>query len=370
MKSCVGIHLTWSHAALLACWVISACDSSVAGPGPLALHQLLFVNAEDGIPGKDIYRMNPDGTERKNLTNLSSVQYPTFVLAVDYRSMALAPDGRTFAFESIRDGCPGIWGMNVDGSGLKKLSIGEYQVTRCNHHAIWSPSGNHIAFTTSREGKWSMYVMNADGTNPRNVATSLDEGGGSFFPTGWSPDGRLVFDLEGNAIDRQAYIVNSDGTNLQRLFGRTGDHSPEWSPDGSKIAFIRDTEAGSNLFVMNTDGSNVRQLRDYPGRDVFWWGYFPNDYDRWSTDGRQIVFTHVLDGRAELHVIDADGTNDVRLTNYTADFNGWAPDGRITFNSDVNGSQDLYLIDSDGKGRVNLTNTPTRHETRGVWTRR
>ena len=359
--------------AAVACMLTIACDSPV-NPGHASEYQLLFVSAEggntspDAISGEDIYSMNPDGTGRKNLTNLSTVQEPTFTLAVEYESMALSPDGRTIAFESTRDGCYGIWGMNVDGSALRKLSIGEYMATRCNFYPIWSPDGNHIAFTTSREGNLSLYVMNADGTNPHNVASSLD-GGGWSWPTGWSPDGRVVFQ-HGTGGEAQGYIVNSDGTNLELLFGQTGDHSAEWSPDGGKVAFIRVTATGSSLFVMNADGTDVRQLTNHPGQDLFW-GNFTNDYDRWSPDGKRIVFTNVIDGgQADLHVINADGTNDVQLTNYSADFNGWAPDGRITFNSAVNGSQDLYLIHPDGTGRVNLTNTPNSQEQRAMWVRR
>lgn len=368
-KPSLSMRSAWRPVAVLACVLTFACDSAVA-PDPVEDYQILFVNSEDGAQGQDIYRMNPDGSGRENLTRLSTVQFPTFVFAVEYRAIALAPDGLTIAFESTREACPGVWGMNVDGSGIRKLSIGDFQATRCNHFAIWSPNGNHIAFVTSREATWSIYVMNADGTSPRNVATSLDDAGGFFRPTGWSPDGRLVFQRSGPELPSQAYIVSSDGSNLQLLFGRTGDHSPEWSPDGSKVAFIRDTQSGSSLYVMNADGSNVRRLTDQPGRDVFWWGYFPNDYDRWSPDGRRIVFSNVIDNRAELRVIDADGTNNVRLTSYDAEFNGWAPDGRITFSSNVNGSQDLFLINRDGTGRANLTNTPTSHEIRGLWVRR
>jgi Tol biopolymer transport system component len=358
--------------AAVACVLTIACDSA-AGPSSRSEYQLLFVSAEGGVdylsipngPGEDIYRMNANGTGRQNLTNQSTYETSTGTLRVEYRSLALSPDGRTIAFESTSEGCPGIWGMNIDGSGVRKLSIGQYMVTRCNQLPVWSPDGNHIAFTTSREGKWSLYIMNADGTNPHNVAPSLDDGPGSFlWATGWAPDGRVVFRDGG----LQGYIVNTDGTNPELLFGQTGDHSAEWSPDRAKVAFIHITASGSNLFVLNADGTDVRQLTNHPGLDEFW-GDWTNDYDRWSPDGKRIVFSNVIDGRSELHVIDADGTNEVQLTNYTADFNGWAPDGRITFNSAVTGSQDIYLINPDGTGRVNLTNTPNSQEQRGLWVR-
>lgn len=354
----------------LTCVLALACDQPVE-PGSNAEYHLIFVSAEQGVPGEDIYRMNPDGTGRENLTRLSTIPYATFDLAVLYRSMSLAPNGRTIAFESNREGCPGIWGMNVDGTGIRKLSIGEYQATRCNYYPFWSPDGSRIAFTTSREGKWSVYVMDDGGSNPRNVSSPLDQGGFNF-PTGWSPDGRVVFLHPTGAptgARLQAYIVKPDGSDLEPLFGRTGDHSPDWSPDGSKVAFIRDADGGSSLFVMNADGTNLRRLTEHSGQDVFQSGSFQNDYSHWSPDGRWIAFENQINGRRELHAINVDGTRHVKLTSYPADFNGWAPDGRITFSSNVNGSYDLYLINADGTGLMNLTNTSTSHEMRALWVR-
>ncbi|HEX2723962.1 MAG TPA: DPP IV N-terminal domain-containing protein [Gemmatimonadaceae bacterium] len=361
----------WLRAAILLTVVLSIACSDASDPGPAAEYELLFVNTEKGVPGEDIFRMNADGTGRENLTRLSIVQYPTFALAVTYRSMALAPDGRTIAFESSRDGCPGIWGMSVDGSGIRKLSIGEYQSTRCNYYPLWAPDGARIAFTTSREGRWSVYVMDADGTNARNVSSPLDQESGFNWPAGWSPDGRIVFHHPTGSTGRfQAYTVKPDGTELRPLFGRTGDHSPDWSPDGSEVVFIRDSQTGSSLFIMKADGTNIRQLTTEPGEIVFSSENFQNDYNRWSPDGRRVAYIRRIESRNELHVINADGSGDVRLTSYSADFNGWAPDGRVTFSSDVNGLHDIYLINADGSGLLNLTNTSTSDEIRALWVRR
>ena len=351
--------------------ILTAGCSETSGPSSSATYDLLFVNSEKNVAGEDIFRMNANGTGRENLTKLSKVPYPTFELAVTYRSIALAPNGQSIAFDSNRDGCPGVWGMNVDGSGIRKLSIGEFQATRCNLLPVWSPDGSMIAFTTSREGRWSVYVMNADGTNPHNVSSAAidNDGPGVNFPVAWSADGRVVFH---HPIDGrfQTYTVKPDGTGLGLFFGRTTDHSPEWSPDKSKIAFIRDTQTGSNLFVMNADGSNVRQLTTHAGQDMLWPDNFQNDYHNWSDDGRQIVFINRVSSQNQLHVLNVDGTNDVQLTNYHADFNGWSPDGRITFSSNTTGSDDIYLIKPDGTGIVNLTNTSNANEVRALWVER
>ena len=353
-------------AVVLVGLLVAGCDEPL-DPEPTVEHSLMFVSSQKDVPGEDIYRMKSDGTGRENLTRLSTVQFPTFELAVTYRSIALAPDGQRIAFETNREGCAGIWGMNTDGTAIRKLSTGELLATRCNYFPVWSPDGTSIAFTTTREGRFSVYVMNADGTNPRNVSSPLDQQDGVNFPVGWSPDGRVVFHHPTGDGRFQAYVVKPDGTGLGLLFGRAGDHSPEWSPDRSKVAFIRDTQNGSSLFVMNANGSDVHQLTNHAGQDLLWPENFQNDYSNWSPDGRRFVYINRIDSRNELHVISSDGTGDVRLTSYDADFNGWSPDGRVTFSSDVNGSDDLYLIASDGTGLVNLTNTTTSNEVRALW---
>ena len=74
----------------------------------------------------------------------------------------------------------------------------------------------------------------------------------------------------------------------------------------------------------------------------------------------QIAFASTRDGNLEIYVMDADGNNQIRLTNHPeADFQpSWSPDGgRIAFVSDRNGGNDqIYVMDSNGKNVKKLTN--------------
>lgn len=354
---------------------LAGCESTT-GPGVAAEYDLLFVSHEpivEGVKtGQDIYRMRPGISARENLTRLSTVEYPTFSFAVRYGGLALSPDGRTMAFTGYREGCPGIWAMATDGSNLRKLSIGEYATTRCNYSPRWSPDGRQVAFTSSRDGSWSIYVADADGHNARNVSSSIDARSGFKLAAPWSPDGRVIFQYSAGEGRVEAYSVNPNGTVLTRLFGRVDDHSPHWSPDRSRVAFIRYANRQANLFVMKSDGSQVTRLTSHTGLDGM--GYMnihENAVTNWSADGRKIAFVNYHWGvpGSRLYVINVDGTGLVELAR-DAEFDGWTPDGRVTFTAPSPERTDIFTIKADGTDLVNLTNTPDLSESNGTWVRR
>ena len=76
----------------------------------------------------------------------------------------------------------------------------------------------------------------------------------------------------------------------------------------------------------------------------------------------KIAFDSDRDGNAEIYVMDADGSNPVRLTsNATSDrLPAWAPDGsKIAFDSDRDGNREIYVMDADGSNQVRLTSNAT-----------
>ena len=76
-----------------------------------------------------------------------------------------------------------------------------------------------------------------------------------------------------------------------------------------------------------------------------------------SNTGR-IVFTSLRDRHFEIYVMDADGGNQVRLTNNRANDTepDWSPDGRkIAFASSRLGVRQIYVMDADGKNPIRLT---------------
>ena len=94
------------------------------------------------------------------------------------------------------------------------------------------PSGR-IAFSSDRDGNWEIYAINVDGSG----LTRLTDQHGEDSSPRWSPDGqRILFqsDRDGN---HEIFLMNADGSAVVRLTDDNKDLAPQWSPDGPRIAF-------------------------------------------------------------------------------------------------------------------------------------
>jgi TolB protein len=87
---------------------------------------------------------------------------------------APAGHGQRVAFMSARDGNWEVYRVNMDGSGLQRLTSNAAQ----DGLPTWAPDGSSIAFVSNRGGGWAVWVMNADGDNQRKLF-DLEDGYGS-----------------------------------------------------------------------------------------------------------------------------------------------------------------------------------------------
>ncbi len=109
----------------------------------------------------------------------------------------------------------------------------------------------------------------------------------------------------------------------------------------------------ANIYVMDADGSNQTRLTRNEAGD---WS------PAWSPDGIKIAFESWRDGNPEIYVMDADGSNQTRLTRNEAGHwsPAWSPDGRrIAFGSWRDGDSEIYVMDADGSNQTRLTRDPS-----------
>jgi Tol biopolymer transport system component len=264
--------------------------------------KIAFISNRDGNPTPDIYVMNADGTNQTRTNN------PVIEDDLDW-----SPDSTRIVFGSIGS----ISVMNADGSNVQRLT----NYPGYDWSPKWSPDGTKIAFVRGDDyidQGLNISVMNADGTNQTRFS------GQPGFDPRWSPDGTKIVFVSGDIFDyssREIYVINADGSNVQRLTNNpTGEADPRWSPDGTKIAFVRrrvgtpqcpsGAFCSNEIYVMNANGTNQTRLTDSPAGD-----FSPI----FSPDSTKIAFISHRDGNSEIYVMNADGSNQTRLTNSTAE---------------------------------------------------
>jgi serine/threonine-protein kinase len=271
----------------------TAVPETAASPAPdvpVPTGQMVFTSQRDG--DWDIYAMNADGSNLRNLTNNN----------VDDFAPAWSPDGRTVAFHSYLDGDEEVYVMDADGSNLRKLTNNFVN----DREPTWSPDGWQIAFWSDSNGTWDIFVMNADGSERRRLTTAFADD----FDPHWSPDGQSIVFASNRSGNDDIYMVNvATGAEQQLTEHPANDRYPAWSPDGEQIVFMSERTGNGEIYLMNADGRNQRNLTEHPTWDT---------QPHWSPDGRFIAFTANRDDNDEIYVMDADGRNPRRLTNSPA----------------------------------------------------
>ncbi|RMF00312.1 MAG: hypothetical protein D6768_13085, partial [Chloroflexi bacterium] len=281
--------------------------------------------------GGDIMAINADGT---GLHKISTGIDPV-----------LSPDGRQVAFTRWQGDSGSLWVANTDGSG-ERFVLGEMRKAK---GPDWSPDGRQIVlnyqhggrtdekkdcvplgtrpplnagnfylkknakgmpialcFTIPPDPHWGLRVIDVSSGNYTDMY-----GGQYAFRPAWDPQQEWrVVSAAGNGL--LAIDVNNEDYR-QQLTNILGDGSPVFSPDGRFIAVTTRGQDGTNIFRLNADGSGRVQLTQTP----LWEGIRPDQSTQpwnnvapaWSPDGSRIAFLTDRNGRWEIWVMNADGSD-------------------------------------------------------------
>ena len=68
--------------------------------------------------------------------------------------------------------------------------------------------------------------------------------------------------------DEGIFVMNTDGGEVFRLTNSNGDARPAWSPDGKRIAFESYRDGNREIYEMNSDGSNQINITNNTADDM------------------------------------------------------------------------------------------------------
>ena len=265
--------------SLISIVMLSANLCSVFAKAPATAKIIFGTHREEG--NRELYLMNPDGSEPVNLTNNRA----------DDISGTWSPTGEQILFASDRDRSHGSWDlylMDPDGKNVRPV-FGKSEERR---HPEWSPDGTQIAYRRFDAGVGYIYIATRDGKNEERLAI-----GGS---PAWSPDGtEIAFVVRVAPEILNIYILNVR-TRKQKRFFPLDDIStarePAWSPDGNKLAFMwhqkRPQDEGE-IYTLNRDGTGLQELVNHPEEGVV--------APVWDPDGKALIYTQRV-GKWESHV--------------------------------------------------------------------
>lgn len=196
-------------AVVLAVAVTLATDGSAASS-----RWIVFSAIAPNAQSNQLFRIQPSGA---GLTEITTGHFPAI-------APAFSPNGNRIAFSRTGSG---LFVMNPDGSGLKRLTSGIR-----DSFPAWSLDGKRIAFIRPFGPEWRVYVMSATGGPQHRLSKAPAAGRPSWTKAGLLiPSGGDLLRIDPATGKVEKYF----GANIDIV---SGLNSVAVSPDSSTITFV------------------------------------------------------------------------------------------------------------------------------------
>jgi TolB protein len=200
-------------------------------------------NPETGSDEADIWVMDLDGQNKRNLTN-----------APEFSNWAPAwtPDGQ-IVFSSMRGGSGALelWSMTADGGDLQQVSEGW-----CEYPDV-SPDGSEFVCAEAVGSRYDIVIVDESGGRRSVTTTPVTE-----FGPSWSPDGQWIVFSRDTGEHWELYRIRPDGSD-EELIAQEGVFAT-WDLDGHLV-----WSGPGGINVARADGSG-RVVLDYPAGFISW----------------------------------------------------------------------------------------------------
>ena len=199
---------------------------------------------------RELVSVKLDGTEMQSILKQSEPA----------SDPAVAADGKTIYFMSMRSGTPHIWRINTDGTDLKQITSGDF----ADFQPTVSPDGKWVLFCSWRSGTqvyWKVPSEGGEAERVTEVPTPLAR---------FSPDGKSIATVQfvkGGTPPWQLAVVTIDGSSAPKIIAPPTHFnlrsSIAWTLDGRAIIVNSDQRGVGNLWSQPIDGGAPKQITNF-----------------------------------------------------------------------------------------------------------
>ncbi len=257
----------------------------------LAGTKIFFVSDRTG--NKEIWSMDYDGSNQKQMTNYKSSSFDP----------AVSADGKMFAFRTlVKSG----WQIMVHSAETGRKLPFYNMVTSTIETPDFTPDGKHLLFSATVDGWLQIVMTDLNGGNLTRLShiRALE-----VSPQVNPKTGRDILFISGRSGIEQLWRMNIDGGDIEMLTSGEGYvANPAWRPNGQTIAFAwtRGYEPGAyNIFIMDIASKKYLQLTSNTGK---------NEHPYWAPDGMHLVYQSTRGRNTQIYSMLADGTHPQQLT--------------------------------------------------------
>jgi len=358
------------------------------------LYGVSYYSVEQNKSNRELFVMNPDGSNKKRLTQTKASEY----------NAIWRPDGQKIGYISTESGSAQIWEMNPDGSDKQQISeveggltgfkyapdqskvlyTKEVKVTKdvhdihpdldkanariitdhmYRHWDHWIDTYSHI-FVADYNGK---SISNARDIMKDEPYNSPMKPFGGMEQINWSPDGKTIAytckPLTGKAYtlstNSQIFLYNlqTDEKTIASEGNEGFDVAPAFSPNGRLIAWESMRRDGyesdqNRLFIYNR---NTGEYKDYTAN------FDQNVHGlTWSDNSRYVYFTSDWHARYQIYRLDVTENTITMLTEGVHNYQSVVPAGEqlIATRQSMSMPTEIYAIKLNGAPKQVTRTTP------------